>query len=161
MHDDHDWYWWARRAPDLTGHDLHGSAARPGLGVRVPDGDMRVSDVERTNVINALCRHFADGRLDQAELDERTATATAAKTRRDLSGLLADLPPLDQPPVPAEGPPARRYRHPFPLVFAVIVAIIVAASWPARILMFHVPWVLVFVVVLLLLRWGRPWRARL
>ncbi len=39
-----------------------------------------------------LAAHFAEGRLNQAEFDERVAQAMNAKTRGDLSGLFADLP---------------------------------------------------------------------
>lgn len=70
----------------------------PGPRRRVSDADLRVSDAERGAIGEALSRHFADGRLDQGELDERMGAAMSAKTRRDLAGLLADLPPLDGEP---------------------------------------------------------------
>src|SRR5215469_4917433 len=56
------------------------------------DPDLRASDAERDAVANQLGQHFQDGRLDQAEFDERLGAALAAKTRRDLDSLLADLP---------------------------------------------------------------------
>lgn len=59
-----------------------------------PDLDMRVSDAERAEVADRLSRHFADGRLDQAEFDERISRAMAAKTVGDLKGLFDDLPDL-------------------------------------------------------------------
>lgn len=59
-----------------------------------PDLNMRVSDAERAEVADRLSRHFADGRLDQAEFDERVSRAMAAKTVGDLRGLFDDLPNL-------------------------------------------------------------------
>lgn len=54
--------------------------------------DLRVSDAERDAVASDLGRHFQDGRLDQAEFDQRVTAAMAAKTRRDLDEVLTDLP---------------------------------------------------------------------
>jgi hypothetical protein len=54
--------------------------------------DLRASDAERDAVASELAQHFQDGRLDQAEFDDRVSAALAAKTRRDLDALLTDLP---------------------------------------------------------------------
>ncbi len=54
--------------------------------------EMRVSDAEREAAAAELREHFASGRLNQDELDERLATAFAAKTRGDLNALFTDLP---------------------------------------------------------------------
>ena len=54
--------------------------------------EMRVSDAEREAAAAELREHFASGRLDQEELDERLAAAFAAKTRGDLHALFTDLP---------------------------------------------------------------------
>lgn len=78
---------------------------------RVPPSQMRVSDAERHDVADALARHFAEGRLDEAELEERVSEAMAAKTRGDLGGLLADLPAIEAPlaaPEPARAPTSAR-----------------------------------------------------
>lgn len=53
---------------------------------------MRVSDAERDAAAAELREHFASGRLNQDELDERLAAVFAAKTRGDLSALFSDLP---------------------------------------------------------------------
>jgi len=53
---------------------------------------IRASDGERDQVVGQLQRHFADGRLDQAELEERVGSALASRTRAQLSALTADLP---------------------------------------------------------------------
>ena len=54
--------------------------------------EMRVSDAEREAAAAELQEHFASGRLNQDELDERLAAAFAAKTRADLNALFTDLP---------------------------------------------------------------------
>jgi Domain of unknown function (DUF1707) len=76
--------------------------------------DMRVSDADRAEVADRLAKHYSDGRLDQAEFDDRLDRAMRAKTRSDLKGLLADLPgddplPPPIPPVPAN--PSRRQQR--------------------------------------------------
>ncbi|HYY19773.1 MAG TPA: DUF1707 domain-containing protein, partial [Streptosporangiaceae bacterium] len=63
------------------------------LGQGPAPADLRVSDAERQAVADALSQHFGEGRLDQAEFDERLSQAMNAKTYRDLDGLLTDLPP--------------------------------------------------------------------
>jgi hypothetical protein len=53
---------------------------------------MRVSDAEREAAAAELREHFASGRLNQDELEERLASVFAAKTRGDLNALFTDLP---------------------------------------------------------------------
>jgi hypothetical protein len=53
---------------------------------------IRASDGERDQVVARLQRDFADGRLTQAELEERVGAALAARTRDQLQALTADLP---------------------------------------------------------------------
>ncbi|MGH3251662.1 MAG: DUF1707 SHOCT-like domain-containing protein [Trebonia sp.] len=53
---------------------------------------MRVSDAEREAATAELQEHFASGRLNQDELNDRLAAAFAAKTRGDLDALFSDLP---------------------------------------------------------------------
>jgi hypothetical protein len=60
----------------------------------------RASDAEREQTV-ALLRHgFTDGRLTQAELEERAAAAYAALTTEELSDLTADLPTEKRSPRP-------------------------------------------------------------
>jgi hypothetical protein len=60
---------------------------------------VRASDTEREQTVALLQRNFADGRLTQAELEERAGAAYAARTRAQLSDLTADLPAaLKKPP---------------------------------------------------------------
>jgi hypothetical protein len=96
----------------------------------VPPAQMRVSDAERSAVAEALSNHFADGRLDQVELDERMTKAMSAKTRGDLAGLLDDLPPPprghdDGPPTAA---PAIRRRRDGASALALVVVLAILAQ---------------------------------
>ena len=54
--------------------------------------EMRVSDAEREAAAAELREHFASGRLNQDELNDRLAAAFAAKTRGDLNAIFTDLP---------------------------------------------------------------------
>jgi hypothetical protein len=54
--------------------------------------EMRVSDGEREAAAAELREHFASGRLNQDELDQRLTSAFAAKTRADLNAIFTDLP---------------------------------------------------------------------
>ena len=59
---------------------------------------VRASDAEREQTVALLQRSFADGRLTQAELEERAGAAYAARTRAQLRDLTADLPDAGQQP---------------------------------------------------------------
>ncbi len=52
----------------------------------------RVSFAEREPVIEQLKRAYAEGRLEDAELDLRVGLALTVKTRLEIESLLADLP---------------------------------------------------------------------
>jgi hypothetical protein len=52
----------------------------------------RASDRERDAVVQRVQQAFAEGRLDDAEFDERMRAALVARTHADLDVLLADLP---------------------------------------------------------------------
>ena len=110
-----------------------------------PDSDqhIRVSDAERQAVTDRRAEHFADGRLDQAEFDERAGRATSAKTRADLNGLFDDLPETG---APAETDrPRRRYRHPVLLIGLVILVAVAAGH-----LVFPLLWIGFLVAIVLL-----------
>jgi hypothetical protein len=112
-----------------------GSGARQ----RATDATMRVSDAERAEVADELAQHYADGRLDQAELDERLTRTMSAKTRADLTGITDDLPEAGARPAartsarPARSravPPARRARPQWPRVLLIVLLItVVATTW--------------------------------
>lgn len=61
---------------------------------------IRISDADRERVTARLREHYAEGRLDAEELEERVTAALKAKTYGDLKPIMADLPgpALVQPP---------------------------------------------------------------
>ena len=119
------------------------------------DQNLRVSDAERQAVTDRLAQHFADGRLDQAEFDDRVGRAMNAKTRADLSDLFSDLPETGAPAV-TDRP--RRRGHP---VLLLVLFVIVASAvghllwWTAG----PILW-LAFVVVAIMLATRTIGRAR-
>ena len=122
------------------------------------DQHLRVSDAERQAVADRLAEHFSEGRLDQAEFDDRVGRAMSAKTRADLNGLFDDLPEtgaLAAPDMPHM--PQRRHRHPVLLIALLVVAVIATAHvlwWTA------VPLVWVaFLVAVVLFATGRAGRS--
>lgn len=88
----------------------------------VPEGALRVSDADRSEVSELLSRHFSDGRLDSAEFDARLERTVNAKTRTELRAVLADLPHPGSPPHEAQAKGARTR-----LVAIVAVALVLAA----------------------------------
>lgn len=114
-----------------------------------PDPQLRVSDAERASVADRLSKHYGEGRLDQAEFDERLDRAMKAKTHGDLSGLLADLPE-DQPP----GRPARQQHRSVARVLFLALLILVAAAVGDALAHSLFLWLVVVAAVLLWLRFG-------
>jgi hypothetical protein len=70
-------------------------ATTPNAGLAI-----RASDAEREQTVALLQRNFAEGRLTQAELEERAGAAYAALTRAQLRDLTADLPSAQKQPRP-------------------------------------------------------------
>lgn len=67
---------------------------------------MRVGDSERDATAAQLSEHFAAGRLDHSEFDERTQQALSARTRGELDAVMHDLPVLPVAVKPATTPAA-------------------------------------------------------
>ena len=76
---------------------------------------IRIGTAEREQAVTALGEHFAQGRLEPAEFEERMTAAYAARTAAELDRLFEDLPAPagHQPPgrpatgqYPATGPSA-------------------------------------------------------
>ncbi|MBS2962251.1 DUF1707 domain-containing protein [Actinocrinis puniceicyclus] len=120
-------------------HDVH----RGGDGT----GSVRASDAEREAALRALATHFADGRLERAEFDERADAALAARTREQLRALFTDLPtqapasePRRAPDLAARGValPAGPllFLVPVLFVFAVVAAMHGAPPVPLALLAF-------------------------
>jgi hypothetical protein len=98
-----------------------------------PQPDLRVSDAERSEVADRLGRHYGDGRLDQAEFNERVDQAMSAKTQSDLSGLFDDLPVTEAEARVAMGAkvpdrPRHEHRHNRTLFLLLIIAITAIAG---------------------------------
>lgn len=98
--------------------------------------DLRIGDAERTAVTEALNQHYAEGRLEPQELEERLDATLAAKTGADLHEVMKDLPGprvWEQPVTPPPGWQPRRHRHRgprflvAPLLFMLLVLAPVAA----------------------------------
>jgi hypothetical protein len=98
----------------------------------------RASDDERNEVADKLSRHFADGRLDQAEFQERLGRAVGAKTRGDLDGLFDDLPRLA-----TESPPRTPRRRRFRPLIGIVAILLVALAAGTTASLVHLPWLLV------------------
>jgi len=78
---------------------------------RVPS--VRVGDVERDAAAAELGEHYAAGRLTIDELHERLGLVLSARTRADLTRVLADLPTIRRParpPAPASPPSREQYE---------------------------------------------------
>jgi hypothetical protein len=70
---------------------------------------VRIGDQQRQEAISALNEHFAAGRLDIGEYEQRVGYASAAQTAQDLVALFHDLPhPRFQP---GHLPPTAQYPH--------------------------------------------------
>lgn len=135
---------------------------------RSSGSDTRVSDTERSEIADLLAKHYADGRLDQVEFNERVDQAMKAKTRADFRGLLDDLPDLAdhrvRPDLPGTGAPmAARYRRPryglhrvLFLAFIVAVTVFVANAIAHNVIL----WLVIGLVAFLILREGASRRRR-
>jgi hypothetical protein len=71
---------------------------------------MRISDAERSEAADLLSKHYGEGRLDEAEFNQRLDQAMRAKTYSDLGGLFDDLPRTEAEAAEAPRTAARRHR---------------------------------------------------
>ena len=142
---------------------------------------MRISDADRAEVADRLSKHYSDGRLDQAEFNERLDRAMNAKTQADLNGLFADLPATDEPDKAARAAkavhqPDQRPRNRRPvqrvlgLILITVVAIFAARAlmWPffglfgfaGHVLFVPVPWILIAIAAFVCWRYATRHRRR-
>lgn len=103
---------------------------------QVNRGNLRVGDAERDEAARALGDHFATGRLDREEYDERLEAVFAARTGADLSAVFRDLPQprlgQQRRPAPSYSRPRRSgFRLPFLPVLLVLIGLAIAfnAGW--------------------------------
>ena len=120
---------------------------RPAEHASLLDPGLRLSDADRSEVAERLSQHYADGRLDHAELDERLDRAMGARTVADLDGIFAGLPTGVGPTAvalsagavgartgravrqrPSAGDPARRASRPQRARWLLVVAVLAAIA---------------------------------
>jgi hypothetical protein len=70
---------------------------------------LRIGDAEREATAAELREHYAHGRLTLAEFNQRLDAVFAAKTQRDLSRIIGDLPHVRPDDVPL---PSAQVGHP-------------------------------------------------
>jgi hypothetical protein len=100
--------------------------------------DLRLSDADREDALARLGEHYAAGRLDKDEFDERSDAVWTAKTGADLAPVFADLRSDDRSWARSGtrvGPWGRRGWFPLPLLPVLLVLIALTAIT-------HVPFVL-------------------
>jgi hypothetical protein len=103
-----------------------------------PDPRLRLSDADRDEAIARLSEHYAVGRLDKDEFDERSDAVWTAKTGADLAPVFADLAPAGRThrgQALAHAPWGR--RGPFPRPFVPVLLVLIALT-----ILTHVPFVL-------------------
>ena len=110
-----------------------------------PDPRMRIADSDRERAMADLAQHYADGRLDHEEYDERLDAIWTARTRADLAVLFSDLPrpqPAQPPRPPARAPgrPGSRPRFPLVPVLAVLIVLSIVVGKPLFLLVFPLMW---------------------
>ena len=109
-----------------------------------PDPRMRIADSDRERAMADLAMHYADGRLDHEEYDERLDAIWTARTRADLAVLFSDLPrpqaPPARTPARATGRPGSRPRLPLLPILAVLIVLSVIAEAPLFLLIFPLMW---------------------
>ena len=64
-----------------------------------PPGDLRVSDADRDRAVSELSEAFQAGRITADEFEQRSGQALRARTGKELTALVADLPPGRGPAV--------------------------------------------------------------
>ncbi|MFL6003628.1 MAG: DUF1707 domain-containing protein [Nocardioides sp.] len=99
--------------------------------------DLRLSDTEREQAAADLGEHYAQGRITTEEHRERLDQIWAARTRRELGPIFADLPgrsfPARAPAAARPAPPRpgwRRIPPPLLALFVVLAVVAVVAHLP-------------------------------
>jgi hypothetical protein len=105
-----------------------------------PDPQTRIADSDRERAMSDLAGHYADGRLDHEEYDERLDAIWTARTRGDLAVIFSDLPrpqaTYPSPPARAESRRTGGRRFPVLPVIAVLVVLSAVTNAPFWLLIF-------------------------
>jgi hypothetical protein len=124
---------------------------------------VRIGTAEREAAASALSEHFAAGRLDRDELEERLDRAYAAKTGADLEPLFQDLPRPGSPVVAAPEPDLaaapRRSSGRSALLIAVLAFAVLWLAFVRFPPFFLIPLVWIFLARGRGGRRGGPWGA--
>jgi Domain of unknown function (DUF1707)/Domain of unknown function (DUF4190) len=88
---------------------------------------MLAGDADRERAVNVLKDAFTEGRLTQAEYEERIGRAYQARTYADLDALTGDIPRPPPPPVFAPHPVQRYGPMPVPPTNGCAVGSLVCA----------------------------------
>jgi hypothetical protein len=128
-----------------------GQAPRPAeVAPATPATPIRIGDAERDQAVSDLGDHFAAGRLDREEFDERADQAMQARFSTDLTPLFADLP-VSKPEVPTAPPGAARAGGPPPWAYAMWLFPVLLVAAVAGAILLHAPFILWFAVWLLVI----------
>ena len=102
--------------------------------------ELRIGDAERGSAVAGRGAHIPPGPRSQGQLDERSDVVWAARTRRDLAPVFADLPGPevlpDTPPLARRGPQRAGAAFPRGLLGPLVVALVVLT------VLTHLPFVL-------------------
>jgi hypothetical protein len=104
---------------------------------------LRIGDAERDVAVRELGDHFAAGRIDGTEFDERASAALAARTQPEIDVLFADLP---RSRVARGHPraPRTRVRGPYsalvPVLFFLLLLFLIATGGSGLMLLLPLIW---------------------
>jgi hypothetical protein len=101
--------------------------------------DLRLSDADRDKAVARLSEHYAVGRLDKEEFDERSDAVWSAKTEADLAPIFADLGPTRSEQTRRGGawPGPWGRRGWFPVPFVPVLFVLIALT-----ILTHIPFIL-------------------
>jgi hypothetical protein len=101
--------------------------------------DLRLSDADRDRAIARLSEHYAAGRLDKEEFDERSDAVWTARTYADLAPIFADLghAPSESERRGSGGSWAGGRRGRFPVPFVPLLFVLIVLT-----VLTHIPFVL-------------------
>ncbi|HEY5787593.1 MAG TPA: DUF1707 domain-containing protein [Microlunatus sp.] len=120
-----------------------GQAPRPAADVAptTPTTPIRIGDAERDKAVSDLGDHFAAGRLNREEFDDRADQAMQARFSTELAPLFADLPET-VPAAPAAPSGAVRAGGPPPWAYAMWLFPVLMVAAVAGAILLHAPFIL-------------------